>query len=77
MMFNLVLAEFVFAGVFVTWLLIQWPAVNWAAIQVAAPLGMLLAPVVLFPFSKLAWLAFDLAFRPESKREETSRRMDE
>lgn len=65
MMFNLVLAELLFAGILVTWLLATWPAVHWELLQVLAPAGMILAPVALFPVSKLAWLAFDLAFRPD------------
>jgi uncharacterized protein (DUF983 family) len=69
MMFNLVLAEFIFAGVFVAVLVATWPRVPWDAIQVAAPLGMLAAPFVLFPFSKLVWLAFDLMLRPAVPRD--------
>jgi hypothetical protein len=30
---------------------------------------MLLAPLVIFPFSKLLWLAFDLVFRPVTPEE--------
>lgn len=63
-MFNLVLAELIFAFVLVAYLLIVWPNVNWDMLEVAAPLGMALAPFVLFPFSKLVWLAADLALRP-------------
>lgn len=65
MMFNLILSELLFAGIFVAVLVFMWPTVPWDAIQVGAPLGMALAPVVLYPVSKLVWLAFDLAFRPE------------
>ncbi len=63
-MFNLVLAELVFAVALVAYLLIGWPNVNWDALEIAAPLGMAAAPFVLFPFSKLVWLAADLALRP-------------
>ncbi len=63
-MFNLVLAELVFAFTLVAWLLITWPNVNWDLLEIAAPLGMAVAPFVLFPFSKLVWLAADLALRP-------------
>jgi uncharacterized protein (DUF983 family) len=65
MMFNLILSELVFAAIFVAVLVAMWPTVPWDGIQVGAPLGMALAPVVLYPVSKLAWLAFDLAFRPD------------
>jgi uncharacterized protein (DUF983 family) len=63
-MFNLVLAELIFAFVLVAYLLIVWPKVNWSMLGIAAPLGMAIAPFVLFPFSKLVWLAVDLALRP-------------
>jgi uncharacterized protein (DUF983 family) len=64
MMFNLVLSEMLFAVAFVTALVIAWPTVPWDTIEWAAPLGMALAPFVLFPFSKLVWLAFDILLRP-------------
>ena len=64
LMFNLVLAEILFAVAFVGYLLIAWPHPNWDMLEIAAPLGMLIAPFVLFPFSKLVWLAADLALRP-------------
>jgi len=63
-MFNIVLAELLFAFVLVAYLLIVWPAVNWNVLEIAAPLGMAIAPFLLFPFSKLVWLAVDLALRP-------------
>lgn len=65
MMFNLVLSELLFAGIFVTVLVIMWPGVPWDGISVGAPLGMAVAPFLLYPVSKLVWLAFDLSFRPE------------
>lgn len=65
MMFNLALAEGLFTVGFVTWLVTSWPRVNWTALQVAAPLGMLVSPIVLYPVSKLLWLAFDLMLRPD------------
>ncbi|MFN8572261.1 MAG: DUF983 domain-containing protein [Gemmatimonadaceae bacterium] len=67
MMWNLVLSEFLFVGAFIGALVWQWPQVNWTAIQVIAPVGTLLTPFVLFPFSKLIWLAFDLILRPERR----------
>jgi uncharacterized protein (DUF983 family) len=64
LMFNLVLAELIFAFVLVVYLVIVWPNPNWDRLEIAAPLGMAIAPFVLFPFSKLVWLAVDLALRP-------------
>jgi uncharacterized protein (DUF983 family) len=64
LLFNIVLAEMIFAVVFVAYLLITWPRPNWDMLEIAAPVGMAVAPIVLFPFSKLVWLAADLALRP-------------
>jgi uncharacterized protein (DUF983 family) len=71
-MFNLVLAEIIFAVAFVGYLMIAWPDPNWDMLEIAAPLGMLIAPFVLFPFSKLVWLAADLALRPAHASELTA-----
>ncbi|MEP7382199.1 MAG: DUF983 domain-containing protein [Gemmatimonadota bacterium] len=68
MLFNLVLSELLFAAVFISVLVFMWPTVPWDAIQVWAPMGMAIAPIALYPISKLVWLAFDLAFRPERER---------
>ena len=65
MMFNLLLSEFLFALGLVGVLVARWPDVPWDALQYAAPAAMFAAPFLLFPFSKLAWLAFDLVLRPE------------
>src|SRR5690348_17445744 len=64
MLFNLVVSEMLFAVVFVAVMLVRWPNVPWDTLEWAAPLGMLLAPFILFPFSKLAWLGFDILLRP-------------
>ena len=64
MMFNLVVSELLFAGAFIATLVIAWPNVPWDTLQWAAPLAMAAAPFVLFPFSKLAWLGFDILLRP-------------
>ena len=64
MMFNLVVSELLFAAGFIGTLVIAWPNVPWDTLQWAAPLAMGLAPFVLFPFSKLAWLGFDILLRP-------------
>ena len=69
MMFNLVLAELLFAAIFVGILVYAWPDVPWDTLEWAAPLMMLAAPFVLFPFSKLVWLAFDVMFRPVTESE--------
>ena len=69
MMFNLVLAELLFAVGFVTTLIVAWPRVPWDTLEWAAPLGMAAAPFVLFPFSKLVWLGSDILLRPVTRDE--------
>ena len=64
MLFNLVVSELLFAAGFIGTLVIAWPNVPWDTLQWAAPLAMGVAPFVLFPFSKLAWLGFDILLRP-------------
>ena len=71
MMFNLVVSEGLFATGFVLTLLIAWPNVPWDTLEWLAPLAMLAAPFVLFPFSKLAWLGFDILLRPVTPDEQS------
>lgn len=66
MLFNLLIAELLFATVFVTVLVMRWPEVPWDAIEIGAPLGMAATPFLTYPFSKLLWLAFDLTLRPDT-----------
>ena len=39
LMFNIVLAEMIFAAMFVAYLLITWPRPNWDMLEIAAPVG--------------------------------------
>ena len=62
---NLVLAEGLAAVIALTMLWMTWP--KYMAAQVT---GMLLAvalPILLFPFSRTLWLAWDLSFRPREE----------
>lgn len=65
MMFNLALAELAFTAGFVAALVASWPRVNWDVLQIALPAGMVLSPILMYPISKLLWLAFDLMLRPD------------
>jgi hypothetical protein len=65
MMFNLALAELIFTVGFVSIVVASWPRVSWDVLQVVLPAGMVLAPILLYPVSKLFWLAFDLMLRPD------------
>ena len=64
MMFNIALAEAVFVILLVGTIAVTWPRIPWSFLQYGAPVAMLLAPIALYPFSRLAWLAFDLTLRP-------------
>lgn len=64
MMFNIALAEGAFVVLLIATLAITWPRVPWTVLQYGAPVAMILAPIVFYPFSRLVWLAFDLALRP-------------
>lgn len=62
---NLVLAEGLAAVIALAVLRATWP--KYMAAQVT---GMILAvalPILLFPFSRTLWLAWDLAFRPREE----------
>ena len=63
-MFNIVAAELVFALVFVAVLVATWPSPPWAWLEYGGIALMIVAPFVLFPFTKTLFLAFDLIFRP-------------
>ena len=67
--FNLVLAELVFAVLFVVALVVMWPNVPWDAVEYVVATAVIAAPFALYPISKLLWLAFDLALRPVTPEE--------
>jgi uncharacterized protein (DUF983 family) len=69
MMFNFIIAGALFIGILLTVLVATWPAAPWDAIQLGAPVLIIALPFVLFPFSKLLWLAFDLMLRPLTPEE--------
>ena len=69
MLANLAVAEGLFAVVFTVALIVSWPNVPWDTLSWAMPLGIALAPALLLPFAKVAWLTFDVAFRPVTPEE--------
>ncbi len=69
MLANLAVSEGLFAVVFGVSLIVSWPNVPWDTLTWAMPLGIALAPALLLPFAKVAWLAFDVAFRPVTPEE--------
>ena len=42
---------------------------TWDLLQWGGPVAMVVLPFVLFPFSKLVWLAFDIMLRPVTEQE--------
>ena len=50
-------------------LVVQWPDVDWDWLEWGAPVAMIALPVILFPFTKLLWLAIDIAMRPVTAEE--------
>ena len=62
--FNMAFAEGLFALGLLWVLIATWPTPPWDVIYYGGIAAMVLAPIVLYPFSKLCWLAFDLIFRP-------------
>jgi uncharacterized protein (DUF983 family) len=62
--FNMAFAEGLFALGLVAVLLWTWPRPPWDAVYYGGIAGMIVAPILFYPFSKLCWLAFDLTFRP-------------
>jgi uncharacterized protein (DUF983 family) len=63
-MFNIIVAELVFAALFVGVLLLTWPTPPWKLLTYGGAGLMILLPVLFFPWSKTLFLAFDLLFRP-------------
>ncbi|HUR95300.1 MAG TPA: DUF983 domain-containing protein [Gemmatimonadales bacterium] len=68
-MFNIVAAELVFAVIFVGLMLLTWPSPPWALLEYGGIVLMVIAPFILFPFTKTLFLAFDLVFRPAANDE--------
>jgi hypothetical protein len=44
----------------------RWPNPPWDTLQIAAPLLMVVTPLLLYPFSKMLFVAIDLAMHPEA-----------
>ena len=63
-MFNIVVAELIFAGIFVGTLVFTWPSPPWTLLTYGGAALMILLPLLFYPFSRTLFLAFDLIFRP-------------
>lgn len=62
--FNMAFAEGLFAAALLAVLLWTWPNPPWDALYYGGIVGLIVAPILFYPYSKLLWLAFDLFFRP-------------
>jgi uncharacterized protein (DUF983 family) len=62
--FNMAFAEGLFAVGLLLTLVATYPDPPWTALYVGGAIALITAPIVLYPYSKLCWLAFDLLFRP-------------
>jgi hypothetical protein len=61
---NLFLTEGLFALVFGAGIWVTWPAVPWTGLAILCGSLAVLTPILVFPHTKLLYLAIDLAFRP-------------
>ncbi|CAN5845690.1 hypothetical protein BH23GEM9_BH23GEM9_04280 [soil metagenome] len=61
---NLIAAELIVFFLGVAVLLARWPDVPWSLLMWGLMVLMVVAPVVLYPFSRQLWLGLDLLFRP-------------
>lgn len=62
---NLVAAELLLALLMTVIVVVRWPDVPWRFLQYGGVVLVILAPIVLFPFSRVVWLAIDLILRPQ------------
>ena len=69
MLFNIVLAELLFAAVLLVVVWVMWPNVPWEGMEYSLVAAMIVAPIVLYPASRLMWLALDLLLRPPDATE--------
>ncbi|MDX2122975.1 MAG: DUF983 domain-containing protein [Gemmatimonadota bacterium] len=67
--FNLLLAETITMAVFVGTLARTWPTPPWEVLQVLGPAEAIVMPLLIWPFARTLFLAFDLSFRPLGPRD--------
>ena len=69
MLTNIIIAELLFVVILVITLMATWPNVPWTVLQYGGAAAMLVLPIVLYPFSKVTWLAADVLVRPVTTEE--------
>lgn len=63
-MFNIVLSEALAVLTVGIAIWVSYPDIAWNGIWIGTTILMVAAPFLLYPISRLVWLAFDLTFRP-------------
>lgn len=61
---NLVAVELLFAVLFGVVLVTTWPSPPWELLQYGGAALMIVGAVACYPFTKVLWIAFDVALRP-------------
>jgi len=61
---NMVLAIILPAAVYALIVVFTWPNPPWLGAALGAIALAVVIPIVLFPFARIVWLAFDLVIRP-------------
>lgn len=69
MLLNITLCFVIFAVGFWGVLIFTYPHVPWDFLQYGLVAAMVLLPIILYPVSRIVWLAIDLAVRPKSERD--------
>ena len=68
MLLNITLCFVIFAVGFWGVLILTYPRVPWDVLQYGLVAAMIILPILLYPMSRIVWLAVDLAVRPRSER---------
>ena len=74
---NFIVTEVIFAGLLLAVLVATWPTPPWSWLIWIGAGQMIVAPIVLYPFSKAVWLAGDLIFRPPTAQDFATRARDD
>jgi len=69
MLLNITLCFVIFAIGFWGVLIFTYPRVPWDFLQYGLVAAMVLLPILLYPVSRIVWLAIDLAVRPRSEKD--------
>ena len=69
--FNLFLAELITTASFVTALVRTWPNPPWDLLQIVGPIEAVIMPLLIWPFARTLFLAFDLGIRPLNQKDIT------